>query len=87
MWIYGAGSRTTPPLPPSLYNYQGQNQQSSFHQVQQPSQLGSFGYSSMYLSQGGSQREHLQNPTEVNINVSQTTTQSQPASQFWQQGY
>ncbi|KAG6511225.1 hypothetical protein ZIOFF_029282 [Zingiber officinale] len=34
MWIYGAGSRTTPPLPPStLRDYQGQNQQSSFRQV------------------------------------------------------
>lgn len=88
MWIYGAGSRTTPPLPPStLFNYQGQNQQSSFRQVQQPSQLGGFGYSNMYLSQGGSSREHLQNPNEVNLNGSQTTTQSQPPSQIWQQGY
>ncbi|XP_074568897.1 uncharacterized protein LOC141825412 isoform X3 [Curcuma longa] len=89
MWIHGAGSRTMSPLPSSMfYNYPGQDQLGGggFRQAQQPSHLGSLGYSNMYLSQGGPSREHQQNPGEINLNASQAM-QSQPASQIWQHGY
>ncbi|WOL20624.1 hypothetical protein Cni_G29429 [Canna indica] len=87
MWIHSAGARTMSALPPNtFYNYQGQSQLGGLRQSQQSSAFGALGYPSLYHSHTGPSREHQQNPSEGNLNGSQSM-QSQQSNQIWQHGY